>query len=488
LFFWVGFRKKWIHFKKRFSYKHMNTKDFREHAHQLVDWMADYLENIEDYRLVPDTKPRQVFEQIPDIAPLKGENFEQIFTDFRQIIVPNMTHWQNPSFFAYFPANSSPPSVLAEMLTATLAAQCMIWQTSPAAAELEEKMMIWLQNLCGLPKNWHGVIQDTASTATLCALLTAREQFSDFQINQKGFQNQQFVIYGSTQTHSSLDKAVKIAGFGIDNLRKIEVDQHFSMKPEILEKTILEDLENGKKPLCVVASIGTTSSTAVDDVVEIGEICQKYGVWLHIDAAYAGNAAILPEKRGFFKGLELADSYVFNPHKWLLTNFDCTAYFVKNKEALIRTFSIMPEYLKTQVDEQVNNYRDWGVQLGRRFRALKLWFVLRSYGSEGLQSILRGHHEFAENFAEKLRQHTDFEIVAPLNFNLVCFRFCPKNHSESELDQLNEQLLHRLNATGKVFLTHTKLNGKYIIRAVFGQTFLEQKHVEKLWELILENC
>jgi aromatic-L-amino-acid decarboxylase len=466
----------------------MNIQEFRQRAHQLVDWMADYLENIEEYPVKSSAKPQEILKKLPSSPPLEAESFDLIFQDFREKIMPGITHWQHPSFFAYFPANSSFPAILAEMLTATLGAQCMIWETSPAAAELEEQMMEWLKTMMGVPHKWVGVIQDTASTATLCAILTAREQFSDFQINEQGFDNQQFTVYCSTQTHSSIDKAVKIAGLGKQNLRKIAVDSAFAMKPNELVATIELDISRGKRPLCVVAAIGTTSSTAIDPLREIGEICQKYGIFLHVDGAYAGTASILPEKRWILDGLELADSYVFNPHKWMLTNFDCTAYFVKDKAALIRTFEILPEYLKTKNDTQVNNYRDWGIQLGRRFRALKLWFVIRSFGVAGIQAKIRGHIELAQNLKQKIENHPAFELLAPVDFNLVCFRYKPLNINDlEELNQLNAQLLEQINQSGKAYLTHTKLNDIYTLRLVMGQTQVEVRHLEAIWALILEK-
>lgn len=470
----------------------MTTENFRTYAHQLVDWMADYLENIEQYPVKPNNvQPGDIIKQLPAQAPEYGESFEQIFADFRQIIIPGMTHWQHPGFMAYFPANSSPPSVLAEMLTATLAAQCMIWQTSPAAAELEERMMQWLAQLCRLPASWHGVIQDTASTATLCAILTARENYNPQQftaINQHGFGGQPvFRVYCSTETHSSIEKAVRIAGIGSNHLIKIPTDAQFAMQPEALAEQITRDRAEGYVPLCVVATIGTTSSTAVDPVNEIGKICQENGVWLHIDAAYAGTALILPEYAHLAKGLAFADSYVFNPHKWMLTNFDCTAYYVKDKAALLRTFEIMPEYLKTPLDKQVNNYRDWGIPLGRRFRALKLWFVLRSYGAEGIRQILRHHMALARAFEQWLLADGRFEIMAPVNFNLVCFRLKPAaDESLEAVNQRNSDLLAAVNQTGRYFLTHTKLNGCYTLRAVFGQVNVAHRHVAGLWELIRE--
>ncbi|RMG36569.1 MAG: aminotransferase class I/II-fold pyridoxal phosphate-dependent enzyme, partial [Methanobacteriota archaeon] len=364
--------------------------------------------------------------------------------------------------------------------------QCMIWETSPAATELEERVMQWLARMIGLPREFSGVIQDTASTATLCAILSARERVSNFRINQTGVGEERLAIYCSTQTHSSIEKDVKIAGLGRDSLRKVDVDENFALIPEQLEAQIKADLQSGVKPTCVVATLGTTSSTAIDPLRPIGEICERYGIWLHVDAAFAGSALILPEKRWMIDGVEYVDSFVFNPHKWLFTNFDCSAYFVKDKAALIRTFEITPEYLKTSADSQVNNYRDWGIQLGRRFRALKLWFVLRSYGIEGLQQKLRHHLHLADQFARWVEAHPDYELLAPHPLSLICFRLNPSGSSlsETELDHLNAELLKRCNETGKMYITHTRLNDKYTLRMVIGQTYVEERHVEEAWKII----
>lgn len=464
----------------------MKTQDFRKHAHELVDWMADYLENIEKYPVKSPVRPGEIIDRLPEDAPVDSEPFPQLMSDFERIILPGMTHWQHPNFHAYFPANSSPPSLLAEMLTAALGAQCMIWQTSPAAAELEERMMQWLIKMTGLPETWHGVIQDTASTATLASILTAREKFSDFRVNRRGFVDpQRFTVYCSEQTHSSIEKAVKIAGIGSDYLRKIPVDESFAMRPDALESAILRDRENGLIPLCVVATIGTTGSTAIDPLPAIGDICRKHNLWLHVDAAFAGTALLLPEKRWMIDGIEHADTFVFNPHKWMFTNFDCTAYFVKDKAALIRTFEILPEYLKTAEGSRVNNYRDWGIPLGRRFRALKLWFVIRGYGVRGLQEKIAAHIALAQRFADWVRDSNDFERLAPVPLNLVCFHYKPSDAGDvASVNRLNERLLANINATGKVYLTHTKLNGVYALRMVIGQTNVTLRHVEAAWKLI----
>ena len=338
----------------------MDSNDFRKEAHRLVDWMADYFKNVEDYPVKPNIEPGSVLKQLPEGPPENGESFDAMFNDFVHIIMPGMTHWESPKFMAYFPANKSYPSVLAEMLTATLGAQCMSWITSPAATELEEQMMIWLRDMIGLPDIFTGVIQDTASTATLAALLMAREKVSNFEINESGFSaGQTFTIYCSSETHSSIEKDVKIAGFGRKSLQKIGVDDAYAMKPELLEQAIKKDLNEGCKPACVIATIGTTGSTAIDPLQEIADICKRYDIFLHVDAAYAGTALLLPEMRGMIKGIEHVDTFVFNPHKWMFTNFDCSAFFVQDEELLVRTFEITPEYLKTPDDERVKNYRDW---------------------------------------------------------------------------------------------------------------------------------
>jgi len=411
---------------------------------------------------------------------------DAIFRDFTDIIMPGMTHWQSPNFFAYFPANSSYPSILAEMLTATLGAQCMKWETSPAAAELEEMMMNWLKEMTGLPADFEGVIQDTASTATLVAILSAREKHAGYRVNSSGFTgSERFRVYCSTETHSSIERAVKIAGLGSGNLIKVGVDGQFRMDPVLLDATIAADIEKGYKPICVVATIGTTGCTAIDPLESVASICSKYGAWLHVDAAFAGSALILPEYRWMIRGIEMADSIVFNPHKWLFTNFDCSAYFVKDRAALLNTLQLVPEYLKTQNQGRVNDYCDWSVPLGRRFRALKLWFVIRHFGIEALQEKLRYHISLATEMEENIRTSHDFEMLAPRTLNLVCFRYHPDGiEDENELNRINESLLQGINKTGKAYLTHTKLNGKYTIRMVIAQTNVERRHVEAALQLI----
>lgn len=461
----------------------MDHEEFREYGHRFIDWIADYMDGIEDYPVCSTREPGEVRSRISAHPPRKGEPMESLFRDFQDIIVPGITHWQHPSWFAYFPANNSPPSVLAELLTAGLGAQCMIWKTSPSAAELEDAVMEWLREMLGLPEGMSGVIQDTASTATLVALITARERATDFGSNRKGL-NEPLMVYTSEEAHSSVVKGAKIAGYGENNIRYVPTDSAFAMDPSKLEEMILADRAQGLRSACVVATIGTTSSTGIDPLKSIGEICERYGIWLHVDAAFAGTAAILPEMKWMLEGAEYMDSFVFNPHKWMLVNFDCSAYFVRDPSLLRRTFEIHPEYLRTGVDEEVKNYRDWGIQLGRRFRALKLWFVIRSYGVEGLEEMVREHIRLARNVEKRVMEHELFELMAPVHLSLVCFRL-NDGRSEVELNDLNRKLLEKINRSGKVFLTHTVLKDKFIIRMVVGSRTTEEKHVVEAWELIV---
>jgi aromatic-L-amino-acid/L-tryptophan decarboxylase len=464
----------------------MQNQEFREWAHRFVDWMADYYEQVEQFPVKSQVSPGDILSRLPGQPPQDGEDMQQIFSDFQEIILPGITHWQSPNFFAYFPANGSFPSILAEMLTAALGAQCMVWETSPAAAELEEMVMDWLKTMTGLPPAWTGVIQDTASTATLAAILSARERSTEFRINDTGFPGNKIIrIYCSTETHSSVEKAVKIAGMGRQNLVKVSVDRRFRMDVDALKKAILEDMENGMLPCCVVATLGTTGCTAVDPVGEIAKVCKEFGTWLHVDAAYGGTALLLPEYRWMIDGIDGADSLVFNPHKWMFTNFDCSAYFVKDRESLTRTFEILPEYLKTATRGRVNDYRDWGVPLGRRFRALKLWFVIRSFGVTGLTEKIREHISCAQWFENQIIGSPNFEILAPRTLSVVCFRYKPETENDQMmLDRINESLLAKINSSGRAYLTHTKLNGKYTLRMSIAQTMTEQRHVENTWELI----
>jgi len=464
----------------------MDKETFRKFGHRFVDWVVDYMDRTDRYPVCSPLKPGDVKQRLPESAPEQGEAMERIFEDFQSIVMPGITHWQHPGWFAYFPANNSPPSVLAELLTAALGAQCMIWQTSPAAAELEEVVMEWLRRALDLPEAMVGCIQDTASTATLCALLSARERATGFESNRSGLR-QPLTVYASEETHSSIEKAVKIAGFGKRALRLVPTDKSYALRPGKLQEAVERDKGRGLQPAAVVATVGTTSSTAVDPLEAIGGVCRKHGLWLHVDAAFAGTAAILPEMRWLLQGLEAADSFVFNPHKWMLTNFDCSAYYVKDPAALVRTFEIHPEYLKTGVDAEVRNFRDWGIQLGRRFRALKLWFVLRSYGLEGIRSMVREHLRLAKRFQGWVEAAPNFELLAPVPLSLVCFRM-NDGRPEEELDAVNQKLLEEVNRTGAVFMTHTMLRGRYTLRLVVGQRTTEERHVRAAWDIIQEKA
>ncbi len=461
----------------------MDKETFRKYGYEIVDWIADYLENTSQYPVKPAVSPGEIKAKLPEEPPAESEDMQAIWQDFHEIILPGITHWQHPGWFAYFPANNSPPSVLGELLTAGIGAQCMSWETSPAATELEEVVTDWLRQMIGLPEGMKGVIQDTASTATLTALLTAREVATGFKSNEDGMKPV-LRVYASSEAHSSIEKGVKLAGYGRDNLRYIDTDENYAMKPEKLDEAISGDLEAGFRPACVIATIGTTSSTAIDPLPEIGRVCRKHGVWLHVDAAMVGTAAILEEKRELLAGSGYVDSLVFNPHKWMLTNFDCSAYFVSNPSHLINTMSISPEYLRTSKDAQVNNYRDWGIQLGRRFRALKLWFVIRSYGVRGLQDMVRNHISMARWFAGKVIESGNFELLAPVSASLVCFRWNDGKTPETELDKINRQLLARINESGEVYLTHTLLSDRYTLRMSVGQRTTTRADVEKAWKII----
>lgn len=466
----------------------MDHEEFRREAHALVDWMADYLAQVERYPVRAQVKPGEIATQLPSEPPADPESMAEIFGDFERIVLPGMTHWQHPSFFAYFPANSSPPSVLAEMLTATLAAQCMLWQTSPAATEMETRVLDWLRQMIGLPSSFAGVIQDTASSATLCAILTARERATDWRANEEGLGACPLLtFYASEEAHSSVEKAVKIAGLGRRQLRLIPTDQKLALRPELLEAAIRSDRDEGMVPAGVVATLGTTGVGAADPLRPIAEICRAQNLYLHVDAAWAGSALLLEEQRWMIGGIEQADSFVFNPHKWLLTNFDCTAHFVREPDQLVRTLSILPHYL-TSREADVIDYRDWGVPLGRRFRALKLWFVIRAYGVQHLQTMLRKHIAWAAELARQIDAEPDFELTSPANLALLTFRYRPSGLDEPALDQLNEQLLHALNDGGRLYLTQTRVRGRYVIRFAIGQRTTTRQHVQRAWDCIKDTA
>ncbi len=458
----------------------MNLDEFRQAAHVTADWMADYLRDLGERRVVSSVAPGEVRRRLPVSPPQDGVPFDRIRTDLDQIILPGMTHWGHPGFFGYFPANHSPPSILAEMFVAAMGAQCMSWQTSPAATELEQVVMEWLRQMLGLPEGFTGVIQDYASTATLVALITARDQLAA-PVDRA-------TVYVSPESHSSVAKGARLAGFRPDLIRAVPIDDRYAMRADALREMIAADRAQGLVPAAIVATLGTTSSTAFDPLAAIGPIAREAGAWLHVDAAFAGSAAIVPEFKWILEGIDQADSLVFNPHKWLFVNHDCSVYFVRDPGRLIRSFGASAEYLKTQYDSSVVNYRDWGVPLGRRFRALKLWFVIRSYGVAGLQALIREHVRLGHLFAGWIDADPDFVLAAPAPVGLVCFRWAPRagGRSGEELDHANRLLLERINAPGDLFLTHTALSGRFVIRLALGHESTTEAVVRHVWARICD--
>ncbi len=463
----------------------MSAEEFRRHGHAVVDWVADYWQTLERRPVVPSDPPGAVAARLPGAVPERGEDFASILADLDTVVVPGVTHWQHPGFFGYFPANTSGPSVLADLVSSGLGAQGMLWATGPAVTEVETVMLDWLVGLLGLPERFlstgrgGGVIQDSASSATLVATLVALHRASGGRWRADG-PRARHTGYASTQGHSSIEKAARIAGVGDGWVRSVEVDPVTqAMVPAALRAAIEADVAAGAVPTIVVATIGTTSTTAVDPVAEIGAICAEFGVWLHVDAAYAGSAAVCPELRGSHAGVELADSYCFDPHKWLLTGFDCDAFWVADAAELVEALTVLPEYLRNAATESgaVIDYRDWQVPLGRRFRALKLWFVLRWYGVQGLRAHIRAGVALAQEFAGWVAADPRFEVVAPHPFSLVCFR------ARAD-DEVNAELLRRVNAAGSVYLTHTRVNGRFVLRLAVGAPLTEQRHVAAAWRLI----
>ncbi len=473
----------------------IDPKEFKNRSEEIIRWIDHYLNHMATLPVKSQVTPGAIYKRIPGKAPQHSETLDSIMKDLNEIILPGVTHWQHPNFHAYFPANNSVESIYAEFLTSAIGAQCMIWDTSPAAAELEQRMMEWLKDAMNLPAGFEGVIQDSASSATLVALLTAREVKTGFRSNEEGVPNN-LRVYCTKETHSSIEKAVGVTGIGKKNLIRVEVNDQLQMIPSRLEENIRADIQNGYKPCAVVGTVGTTGTLAVDPIDELGTICKKYGLWFHIDAAYAGTALLLPEYEWIGKGIGKADSFVFNPHKWMFTNFDCSAYYVKDTSLLLHTFEVLPEYLVTKTRGLVNDYRDWGVPMGRRFRALKLWFVLRSFGITGLQEKLRSHIRLNEFFSREIEELPG--IVLPLNpfLNFTCFRLNPGGENDpGYLNRLNELLLETINGTGKLFLTHTKIGDLFTLRMIIGQTYVEKSHVDLALDVIqsaakkaIKNC
>jgi aromatic-L-amino-acid/L-tryptophan decarboxylase len=467
---------------------HMSPEEFRRRGHEVVDWIADYYSRIESFPVLSRVKPGDIRASLPASAPAGGEDFDSLLKDVEQLILPGVTHWQSPNFFAYFPSNASGPAILGDLLSSGLGVQGMLWATSPACTELETLVLDWLVPVLGLPQKFlststgGGVIQDTASSATLCAVLAARERATNFSSNREGCRGK-LVAYTSAQAHSSVEKAVQIVGIGRENLRLIEVDERFAMNPQALAAAIQKDRKAGMVPFFVCATVGTTSSNAIDPVPQIGKLCREHNLWLHVDAAMSGTAALCPEFRYLHNGLEYADSYCFNPHKWMFTNFDCDCFYVADRKALIQTLSVLPEYLRNKATESgaVIDYRDWQVPLGRRFRSLKLWFVLRYYGMEGLQFHIREHVRLAQEFATRIKNDQRFELAAPAPLNLVCFRL-------KSGDEANQQLMDELNHSGDLYLTHARLNDKLTLRLCVGQTNTTEHHLERAWKRIQEEA
>ena len=461
--------------------------DFRKHGHAMVDWIADYLEGIERHPVQPAVAPGWVRAQLPAAPPERGEPWERIAADVDRVIVPAITHWQHPGFFAYFPANASGPSVLGELLSAGLGVQGMLWSTSPACTELETHVMDWLAGMLGLPAHFlssgtgGGVIQDTASSATLCALVAARERATGFAGTAGGLQGRgpALTCYASTQAHSSIEKAVRIAGLGAANLRLVPVRDDRSMDPAALRAMMDADAAAGRRPCFVVAAVGTTSTHAVDPVPEIADACETHGAWLHVDAAHLGIAALCPEHRGIHAGVGRADSYCVNPHKWMLVNFDCDAFWVRDRAALVQALSVLPEYLRNAATEsgKVIDYRDWQVPLGRRFRALKLWFTIRHFGTEGLRAVVRRHVALAARLRDRVAADPALELVDPTPWSLVCFR-------ARAGDAATEAILASVNASGTAFMSHTKVDGRTVARVSVGAPGVAERHVDALWDLI----
>ena len=471
----------------------MDPHEFRRHGHALVEWIAAYLTGSERYPVLPRVSPGDVRRALPERAPEAAECFDEIFADFERILVPALTHWNHPGFFAYFPATTSASGVLAEFLSAALNQQAMLWRTSPAATELEEVSLAWLRALLGLPNAFEGVIYDTASISSLHALAAAR-QAAVPDVRARGLAARPDVgalrVYCSEHAHSSIDKAVLTLGLGHSSLRRIPVDEQHSMKADALRSAIDEDKRAGVTPVAVIATIGTTSTTAIDPVNAVADICRDHGIWLHVDAAYAGVAAMLPECAQYFAGWDRADSIVINPHKWLFTPFDLSAFYCRRMEIVREAFSLVPEYLKTtEASEGARNLMDTGIQLGRRFRSLKLWMILRHFGAARLRSTLAEHIRLAHEFAARVDGHPDFERLAPVPFAVVCFRANPRalHLGSAELDLFNQRLLDTVNATGEVFLSHTRVNGRFVIRIAIGHLRTTATHTHRAWELLSQH-
>ncbi|HEV7701239.1 MAG TPA: pyridoxal-dependent decarboxylase [Pyrinomonadaceae bacterium] len=466
----------------------MPDDEFRRYGYQLVDWIADYFHNIETFPVLSQVEPDWLKNNLPKEAPEKGEDFGKVIEDFDRLILPAVTHWNHPNFHGLFSTSTSSIGVFGEMLAAAFDMKAMLWRTSPASTELEDVVLDWLRQMMGLPDTFEGIIYDTASVSTMHAIAAARER-ANLNVRDLGLSGRDDVplmrIYASEHVHSSIDKGVITLGLGLKSLRKIECNERFEMIPEKLAAGIDEDIAAGYLPICAIPTVGTTSTSSVDPVDAIADICERHGVWLHVDTAYAGSTAIVPEFRHYFKGWERADSIVVNPHKWLFTPFDLSVLYCKDLGELKQAFSLVAEYLKTSDKQTVKNGMDYGIQLGRRFRALKLWFVIRYFGREGLIARLREHCRLARLFALWVEKSPDWEMMAPVPFALVCFRARPLG--VMDLDALNERIMNDLNASGDAYLSHTKLNRQFTLRLSVGSIRVEERHIEKVWRLLNEH-
>jgi aromatic-L-amino-acid/L-tryptophan decarboxylase len=454
----------------------------------VLDWIADYLDEPERYPVLSRARPGEIRAKLPPSPPVHGEPFADILRDFETTIVPGLTHWNHPGFFAYFATSAAAPGILAEMLAAALDVKVMLWKASPAGTELEQVVTDWLRQMLGLGDGWFGITTDTASISTMLALAAAREAKPELAIRARGMAGRADLpalrVYASEHAHSSIDKGVIALGFGLENLVRVPSDSEFRMRPDLLAGAIAADRERGFLPLACVATVGTTSAASVDPLAAVAEICERENVWLHVDGAYGGMLAVAPEFRSLLDGVEGADSLVVNPHKWLFTPSECSVLYVKQPEVLKRAFSLVPEYLVTREQESVVNYMDYGVQLGRRFRALKLWMIIRAFGVDGLAARIRAHRALALEFAEWVRATPDWEVVAPVDFSLVCFRFAPKGVSDQKRDEMNEAVMHAVNESGVAFLSHTKLGGRLVLRLAIGNIRTEKKHVASAWNAL----
>jgi len=465
----------------------MDKEEFRRVGHELIDWIADYFDNIDQLPVLAPIEPGALKADLPTSAPVQGEPMEEIIADLDRLIVPALTHWSHPSFFAYFATSTSAPGIFGELLSAAFDNKAMLWRTSPASTELEEVVLDWLRQMMGLDPGMLGIIYDTASVSSLHAIAAAREGVEK-RIREEGMSGRPDLpllrVYVSEQSHSSIEKAVITLGLGQRGLRKIPTDSEFRMDAGALAAAIDEDKRNGYLPFCVVATVGTTSTSSIDPVPEIVPICEEHAMWLHVDAAYAGSAAVVPELRHILAGCERADSLVTNPHKWLFTPFDLSVLYCRHMDLLKRAFSLVPEYLRTPEQEKVRSGSDYGIQLGRRFRALKLWMVMRYFGQEGLAARIREHCRLARLFASWVDESPDWELMAPAPLGLVCFR---ASQGAADLDALNESIMHGVNASGRALLSHTRLNDKLTLRLSIGNIRTTETHVRNVWELLNEQ-